>query len=488
MVVAGPPFAAPWDRKRLEKDPDSETRLTLLVADREGYRNLCRLLTAGALGHAKGEARVDLDLLSRHTAGLHCLVGGIDDPVTRALERTDAHVAQPSLFGGKRLGKSGQRDPMKLACGRLEWLTELYPDRLHIELQRHGLRDEEHKNRALIELAHSMHLPLVATNGVRYARPADRHLQDVMTCIRRHTHLDDAGRLLRQEQQRFFKNGVVMERLFADQPAAIGHAHELAQELDFTLADLGYRFPDCPLPPGETPSSYLRQLTWNGARARFRPLTSRAQAQIEKELDLIEKLELDGYFLIVHDIVRFCIENKILAQGRGSAANSAVCYALSITAVDPVKMGLLFERFLSEERGEWPDIDLDLPSGDQRESVIQYVYQRYGPQPGPSGEPGEGFGAAMTANVITYRDQAWRHVRSRKALGYSTSPGRPPLQAARQLVATTVKRGDKKAMDEELSTGAGFDPERFGASSSSFDCGTRFTTIRAISGSTPAVW
>src|SRR5205085_12032654 len=160
-------------------------------------------------------------------------------------------------------------------------------------------------------------------------------------------------------------------------PAALGGARELASRLDFTLADLGYRFPDFPLPPDETPASYLRQLTWNAARARFRPLTARAQSQLERELAMIEKLELAGYFLIVWDIVQFCNREKILVQGRGSAANSAVCYALGITAVDPVKMDLLFERFLSEERGEWPDIDLDLPSGDQREKAIQHVYKTY---------------------------------------------------------------------------------------------------------------
>src|SRR6476661_1783891 len=186
-----------------------------------------------------------------------------------------------------------------------------------------------------------------------------------------------------------------MSRLFADLPDALDGAWELSQRLDFTLADLGYRFPDYPLPPGETPASFLRQVAWNGARTRFRPLTARAQAQIAKELDLIEKLDLAGYFLIVWDIVRFCGEQKILVQGRGSAANSAVCYALSITAVDPVKMELLFERFLSEERGEWPDIDLDLPSGDRREQVIQHVYEKYGR-----------LGAAMTANVITYRGKS----------------------------------------------------------------------------------
>ncbi len=144
------------------------------------------------------------------------------------------------------------------------------------------------------------------------------------------------------------------------------------------MADLGYRFPEYPVPPGETMASFLRKIAQAGARERYRPYHDRARAQIARELNLIEKLDLAGYFLIVWDIVNFCRQEDILVQGRGSAANSAVCYSLGITAVDPVGMDLLFERFLSEERGEWPDIDLDLPSGDRRERVIQHVYEKYG--------------------------------------------------------------------------------------------------------------
>jgi error-prone DNA polymerase len=161
------------------------------------------------------------------------------------------------------------------------------------------------------------------------------------------------------------------------------------------MADLGYRFPDYPVPPGETQASFLRHIAEIGARERYRPYYDKARAQVARELDLIEKLQLAGYFLIVWDIVNFCRQHDILVQGRGSAANSAVCYSLGITAVDPVGMDLLFERFLSEERGEWPDIDLDLPSGDRREQVIQHVYEKYGR-----------LGAAMTANVITYRGRS----------------------------------------------------------------------------------
>jgi error-prone DNA polymerase len=295
-----------------------------------------------------------------------------------------------------------------------------------------------------MELAQRLHLPLLATNGVRYARPEDKDLHDILTALRHHTHLDAAGRLLTAHRERHFKTATEMTELFADLPQTLSASTELAEQLDFTLANLGYQFPDYPLPAGETPSSYLRKITWNEARARFRPLTARAQRQIEKELAMIDKLDLAGYFLIVWDIIQFCKQQKIMVQGRGSAANSAVCYALSITAVDPVKMELLFERFLSEERGEWPDIDLDLPSGDQREKVIQHIYQRYGPN-----------GAAMTANVITYRNRSAAR-ETAKALGFSRQQ---QDRLSKQLGTWhyDLHRGDTKSLAEELAA-AGLDP------------------------------
>src|SRR5713226_1429112 len=322
-------------------------RLTLLVENRTGYKNLCRLITAGALGKPKGETSVTLEQIAAYAQGLHCTTGGEEGPLALALES----------------------DGLEAAAGMLKRLAQVFPGRVHIELQRHSIAREEHRNQALLDLARRLRLPLLATNGVRYARPKDKELHDVFTAIRNHTTLDRAGRLLEEQRERHFKQALRMEALFSDLPGALDGSWELSQLLDFTLADLGYRFPEYPLPPGETAASFLRQVTWNGARSRFRPLTARAQAQLTKELAMIEKLDLAGYFLIVWDIVRFCLENRILVQGPGSAANSAVCYALSITAVDPVKMDLLFERFLSEERGEWPDIDLDPPSGDQREKV-----------------------------------------------------------------------------------------------------------------------
>ncbi|HVS03822.1 MAG TPA: error-prone DNA polymerase [Thermoanaerobaculia bacterium] len=397
-------------------------RLTLLVASRKGYRNLCRLLTAAAAGRPKGEARASWELVATHAEGLCCLTGGDEGPLAAALA-------------------GGGHDAARATLERLAWL---FPGRLWVELQRHRRPEEERRNQALVELARRLRLPLVATNGVRYARAADKPLHDVMTCIRHKTTLDEAGTLLAAQRQRHLKGAAEMAALFPDLPAAVEASAELAARLDFTLADLGYRFPDYPLPPGETAASYLRQVAWNGARARFRPLTARHQAQLEKELALIDRLTLAGYFLIVWDVVEFCRREGILVQGRGSAANSAVCYALGITAVDPVKMELLFERFLSAERGEWPDIDLDLPSGDPREKVIQHVYQRYGAH-----------GAAMTANVITYRDRsAAREVA--KALGYSLEQ---VDRLAKRLgtFGYDRERGDDPELGGEL-LAAGFDP------------------------------
>src|SRR4051794_24273625 len=229
--------------------------------------------------------------------------------------------------------------------------------------------------------------------------------------------LESAGRRLTENAERYLRTPAQMAALFRDLPQAIDATTELAGRLQYTMADLGYRFPDYPVPAGETQASFLRSLAQVGARERYRPYHDRARTQIARELDLIEKLDLAGYFLIVWDIVNFCRQHDILVQGRGSAANSAVCYSLGITAVDPVGMDLLFERFLSEERGEWPDIDLDLPSGDRRERAIQYLYAKYGDRSSradgarttsaaTSGMDAEGPRIAMTANVITYRGRS----------------------------------------------------------------------------------
>jgi len=386
-------------------------RLPLFCASREGYQNLCRLITRTKLRAPKypvnvprsktptgneeatvlqSQAAASAADLAEYAPGLICLTGGDEGPLAHALAR-----------GGMEAGH-------KL----LEQLTAIYGHgNVYVELQRHSNRAQEARNQAAIELARSLQLPLLATQGAQYAKPEERQIVDVFTCIRNHHTLDTAGRLLARNSERYIKSPTDMLRLFADLPEAMANTIELSSRLEFTLNDLGYEFPRYPVSEGETMDTFLRARTMEGARDRYqRPgqdeLWRRAQSQIERELALIEKLHLAGYFLIVWDIVRYCREQGILVQGRGSAANSAACYSLGITAVDPVGMDLLFERFLSEERGEWPDIDLDLPSGDQRERAIQYVYRRYGK-----------LGAAMTANVITYRGRsAAREVG--KALGF----------------------------------------------------------------------
>ena len=261
---------------------------------------------------------------------------------------------------------------------------DLRPRELYLELQRHQQREEECRNQAMLELAASLRLPVVATNGVRYATEKDREILDVLTTIRHHTTLDQAGRLLAANSARALRPAREMAALFRDIPEAIANTGIVSQRLEFTLDHLGYEFPaSIPVPEGETMDSFLAKRVEEGVRKRYgagakRHCWPRRARRSSTSCKLIAKLGFAGYFLIVWDIVRYCQQHGILAQGRGSAANSAVCYALEITAVDPVGMELLFERFLSENRGEWPDIDLDLPSGDQREQVIQYVYERYG--------------------------------------------------------------------------------------------------------------
>ena len=261
-------------------------------------------------------------------------------------------------------------------------------------------------------LASDHGLPLIATNGVGYATEKDRELLDVFTAIRHHTTLDQAGRLLTRNDARMLRPARHMAVLFRDLPEALANTRIASQRLEFTLDNLGYEFPHYPVPEGESMDSFLDKRVEEGIRKRYgapakRHLLDKARAQVRHELALISKLGFAGYFLIVWDLIRYCQQQGFLAQGRGSAANSAVCYALEITAVDPVGMELLFERFLSENRGEWPDIDLDLPSGDQREQVIQYIYERYG-----------ALGAAMTANVITYRGRSAAR-EAGKALGFN---------------------------------------------------------------------
>jgi len=353
-----------------------DVRYPLLVEDQRGYQNLCRLITLyKSREDKKGEGFTTTEEVREYAGGLICLTGGNEGPLAAALRRGGMEEARSEI--GKLLSIFGK-------------------DNVYVELQRHFDREEEYRNRIALELASSFNLPIVATNGVSYATPKQRTIADVFTCLRYKRKLDNAGKLLGYNSARFLRSSEEMIQLFRDLPEAIHNTVELSNRIQFSLTNLGYEFPRYPLPAGETMPSFLRLLTDAGARQRYgSALTPKVSAQLERELSLIEKLNLAGYFLIVWDLVQFCKKHSIMVQGRGSAANSAVCYSLGITAVDPIAMNLLFERFLSESRGEWPDIDLDLPSGDDRERVIQYVYERYHRN-----------GAAMTANVITYRHKS----------------------------------------------------------------------------------
>src|ERR1700757_5044203 len=347
--------------------------LPVLVENRTGYKNLCELLTQAHLRSEKGKCVVRWGELLQFTEGLVALFNA-------SLVNCRASVSDADL------------SPYR----RIEYLTDAFGrENVFVEIQRHFIRGEERINRALIELARAQQLQLLATNGAQYARPYGREVVDIFTCIREHTHLDAAGKLLSQNAERHLKSDREMREIFADLPEAIENTSRLAEQLTFSLENLGYEFPEYPVPAGHTMDSFLRTIVWFGAQQRYAAISPKVNRQIEEELALITKLGFPGYFLIVWDIVNFCREHNIMVQGRGSAANSAVCYCLGITPVDPVENHLVFERFLNESRKGWPDIDLDLPSGDRREAVIQEVYRRYGQN-----------GAAMTANVITYRGRS----------------------------------------------------------------------------------
>ena len=405
--------------------PSEPVRLPLLCETREGYQNLCRMVTRLKMREpSKAEGAALLSEVEQHARGLVCLTGGEEGPLAAALAR-----------GGEEEGRA-----------TVERLVSIFGRKnVYVELQRHGLRDQEWRNQAAVRIARSLGLPILATNGVRYADIQDREIADLFTAIRHHVPLEGAGRLLSLNNCRHLRPAHEMAQLFRDLPHATTNTWELSQRLQFELDDLGYQFPIYPVPAGDTMDSFLEKRVGEGLTRRYgvkndRALYARAKKQIETELALIKKLGLAGYFLIVWDIIRFCKENDILVQGRGSAANSAVCYSLEITAVDPVGMELLFERFLSESRGEWPDIDLDLPSGDKREQAIQYVYQRYGQ-----------LGAAMTANVITYRGKsAAREVG--KALGFDLDT----LNQLTKMVSNWEWKGPNDTLENHFHS-AGFE-------------------------------
>src|SRR5947199_606831 len=358
---------------------DDGSPIVLLAQDRSGYANLCRLLTAGRLRSEKGESVVTWDEVCRHATGLIALWGGDQSSVVR-------EVAPDEIAGH---------------------LHDAFGDRLYGMIARHWREDEVAQEARLRERAKRYGFPLVAANEVLYHTPARRPLQDVLTAIRHGVPVSSCGRKLKPNAEHGLKPPYSFARLFADDPLAVTRTHEIAERCSFSLAEIRYRYPSEKMPDGMSSAQWLRQLVFAGARWRYGDkIPADIIDQLEKELEIIDALDYPGYFLTMWEIVEFCRKQAILCQGRGSAANSAVCYCLGVTAIDPVRMGLLFERFISKERAEPPDIDLDIEH-DRREEVIQHVYEKYGRDR-----------AAMVANVVRYRARAaLRDVG--KSLGFS---------------------------------------------------------------------
>jgi len=400
--------------------------LTLLVESPTGWRHLSRLLTCGQRRKRAGRKdrprvesapTITFDELEAHAEGL------------TALARADARLDAGFLERTRAIFAAGP--------------TRAREDqRLWVDVSRTLDRDHERAVRRAVALAEHQGVPIVATGDVRSARAEERRLLDALTCLYERTTLDRAGKRLLRNGERHLRTRETMAQRFADQPAWITASRTIAERCQFGLDGLEYHFPAYPLNGDESQDGALRRLTYDGARIRYgSPLPPAVRTQLEHELAIIEKLGLAGYFLIVHDISEFARGADILVQGRGSAANSAVCYSLAITAIDPVGMKLLFERFLSEERGEWPDIDLDLPSGDKREAVIQYVFEKYGER-----------GAAMTANVITYRSRL-----AVREMGKVLGMGPDAIDRLAKLIASIDHRDEFDTLEGTLAQ-AGIDP------------------------------
>jgi error-prone DNA polymerase len=348
------------------------TRIVLLVENARGYANLCQLISTAQMRGSKGDARLRIGDLHDRSVGLIALSGGPRGRIETALTR----------------------DGVRAAAREAQSLAAIFGERFYLELQQHLTLQETQRNLQLVRIARKTGLPYVATNGVVYAHADDALTADVLACVRDGTTVDAARaeNTLRPNAEFHLKSPAAMRRLFAEFPEAIDASVAIARRCTFRLERQTEQFPLFPVPEGSTPQRHLRKLVYEGAANRYAmPLATKVERQLEYELGLIAKMDLAGYFLIVWDIVRAANELKVLCQGRGSAANSAVCYALGITAVDPIAMNLLFERFMSEERREIPDIDIDFAHQD-REKIIQYIYERYGRA-----------NAAMVAEVITYR-------------------------------------------------------------------------------------
>ncbi len=461
--------------------------ITLLAMNRAGYANLCRLVTKGRLRSPKGKCSVTWHEVADHAPGLIALWGGDRSLLTQSIDENapfigamiDPYSADSPYTPGMRFGTGAHLDTAPPAGGKhvalpptatevaadrivdlfefsaareprtleevANLLREAFGPRLFAMATRHYRADEPAMERRLRDRARRFEMSVVAAAEVLYHVPSRREVHDVLNCIRHGTQVPTAGRCIKGNAEHALHSSQTFAALFSDDPIAVARTREIAEMCSFSMKELRYRYPSEQLPDGTTSMEHMRELTWEGARKRYRdnvgPSGTRGhippsvKQQIDKELALIDDLDYPGYFLTMREIVRFCQEHDILCQGRGSAANSIVCYCLEITAIDPVKMDLLFERFISKERAEPPDIDLDIEH-DRREEAIQHMYAKYGRSH-----------AAMVANIIRYRGKsAVRDVG--KALGLSETS----LDRLSKLV------GRWGGLDETALQQAGLDP------------------------------
>jgi len=384
-----------------EVTPADASAVVLLATDRQAYARLARLLTLGRRRALKGECRVDFQDVAEHAAGLLAL------------------VVDPSV--------------QDLDCYR-----EVFADRCYLLSELHRGADDERHLQHCIRVAQRAGVSLVAAGGVRFHHPQRRPLCDVLTAIRHGCTVAEAGELLLPNAERYLRSTRHMSELFASCPGAVARTAEIADRCTFSLDELRYEYPEELAPRGQSPREYLARLTWEGARQRYPAgIPDKVRKLLDHELQLIGELRYEAYFLTVWDLMRFARSRDILCQGRGSAANSAVCYCLGVTAVDPDRMDVLFERFISRERNEAPDIDVDFEH-ERREEVLQYLYDKYGRER-----------AGITAEVITYRPRsAVRDVG--KALGLSLDRV--------DAISKTLERQSAQGLEERCRQ-AGLDPQ-----------------------------
>jgi error-prone DNA polymerase len=366
-------------------------------SDRAAYGRLCRLITAGNLKAKKGECHLTFEDILGASEGQIFIA--LPPP---ALFSDSARRSELPLPGGEREKKSAQPEAATSAfTERLSALAHTAPGRTFLAGVHYHCGDEPRRLGLLAELGTRVAAPLVAVNDVFYHAPERRPLADVLTCVREKCTLVEAGLKLTVNAERHIKPAAAMARLFQNFPDAIARTIEIAEACRFSLGELQYEYPDEPVPEGKTAQQHLENLTWEGARERYsldgypEDIPVEVQKRLHDELKLIARLDYARYFLTVYDVVAFARnqDKEILCQGRGSAANSAVCFCLGITSVNPDKSNLLFARFISENRGEPPDIDVDFEH-ERREEVIQYIYKRYGRHR-----------AAICATVVHYRSR-----------------------------------------------------------------------------------